>query len=77
MDYVTLIAETSRKDIDFTKIFPVKKNSVPDPLKYSKIKDWSDVRTGTISKTRKVTYIDTIFEGCKKNKSPGPTSYTP
>ncbi len=77
MDYVTLVCETSRKDFDFTKVFPCKAANTPGPLNYSKIKDWSDVRTGTIAKTRKITSIAAIFEDYKKNKSPAPNSYEP
>lgn len=62
MDYVILVAETSRKDPDFTKIFPSKEVNTPGPPNYSKIHDWSNVKSGTIGKNRKVTSTAAIFE---------------
>ena len=75
LDYITLIAETSKRDIDFTKVFANRQVNTPGPNKYSQIRDWSDVRKGTIAKQKKVTYIDEIFLNQKKNKSPGPNTY--
>lgn len=77
MDYVTLVSETSKRDLTFTKVFPRKEIVSPGPLDYSKIRDWSYVCTGTIAKTPKVTSIAAIFESYKKNKSPAPNSYDP
>ena len=77
MDYVTLVSETSKGEFSLTKVFPCKNPVSPGPLAYSKIKDWSDVRTGTIAKTPKVTSIAAIFEAYRKSKSPAPNTYEP
>ena len=77
MDYVTIVSETNKRDLSFTKVFPCKETASPGPLDYSKIRDWSNFCTGTIAKTPKVTSIAAIFEAYKKNKSPAPNSYEP
>lgn len=77
MDYVTLVSETSKGEFSLTKVFPCKNLLSPGPLAYSKIKNWSDVHTGTIAKSPKVTTIAAIFLACRKSKSPAPNTYEP
>jgi len=46
--------------------------SVPDPTRYSKIRDWKMDSRGFFSKTKKQTMFDSILKGPKQ---PGPGSY--